>query len=296
MIIKCIHDFQECQKIWEKLSPHETIYDEWEFRSAFNKYTNYQLYFYIGLIKDQIIGLLPLQYNSPKKALEFFGGPYMDINQIFIEEKNYQYIPQFYKALDYPAKLVLTQKDTYTQSLDQDNFNYSFNLSNYHSLEDFFKNLFSKKRQKNFKRENKMIEEKKIKIISDQYQDLDLLIQLNIEKFGKESSFSDSDHPQIFHDLLKLPWKLIMFSFEINNQKQAITLGLLYKNIYYYLASGVNSEISNLGNYVILKNIEKAISLKAKTFDLGSDDCGWKERWHAEKNIPQYIYSTILNY
>lgn len=293
MIIKCIHDLTECRKIWEKLSPQKTIYDEWEFRTAFNKYTNYQLYFYIGLIDNKIIGLLPLQYNSSKKILEFFGGPYMDINQIFISPKNYQYIPQFYKSLDKPSKFPLTQKDPYTQNLAQDNFNYSFNLTNYHSLEDFFKNLFSKKRQKNFKRENKIIEENEVTIVSDQYQDLNLLIQLNIKKFNEESSFSESDHPEIFHDLLKIPWQWLMMTFLINNQKQAVTLALLYKKIYYYLASGVNPEISNLGNYVIIKNIEKAISLKVKNFDLGSDDCGWKERWHAEKTIPQYWFSNI---
>lgn len=293
MIIKCVHDLKECQKIWEELSPKKTIYDEWKFRSAFNKYTNYQLYFYIGLIKNQIIGLLPLQYNSNKKSLEFFGGPYMDINQIFIEEKNYQYIPQFYKSLDKPAKFPLTQKDPYTQGLPQDNFNYSFNLASYHSLEDFFKNLFSKKRQKNFKRENKIIEQNKITIIPNQYEDLDVLIDLNIQKFGKESSFSDSDYPEIFHNLLKFPWQWIIMTFLINNQKQAVTLALLYKGIYYYLATGVAPEILNLRSYTTTKNIEKAISLKAETFDLGSDDCGWKERWHAEKNIPQYLFSNI---
>lgn len=293
MKIECVRDLSKCQKLWKEFSPRKTVYDEWEFRTAFNKYTNYQLYFYIGLIDDEIISLLPLQYNTEKKYLEFFGGPYMDINQIFITPENYQYIPQFYQSLDQPAKLVLTQNDSFTQSLPQDNFNYFFDLSGYHSREELFKKLFSKKRQKNFQRENKIIEQDKVNIIPDQYQDLDLLIKLNIKKFGEESSFSGTDHPQIFHDLLRLPWKWIMLSFEINKQKEAVSLALLYKKIYYHLASGVNPKISNLGNYVIMKNMEKAISLKGDTFDLGSDDCGWKERWHAEKTIPQYCFSNI---
>ncbi len=293
MEIKCIQDIEECKKIWEELSPKKTIYDEWEFRFCFYKYSNYKPYFYIGIIDNKIIGVLPLQYNTDKKRLEFLGGSYMDINHIFIEEKNYKFIPDFYKSLDLPAKLIVTQKDSFTLSLPQDNFNYFFNLRGINSFEELLKKLFSKKTQNTFKRKIKKIEQGKITILKDRHEDLDILINLNIKQFGDSSSFHFPNRKKIVKDLLKLPFRFVMMSFLVNGKKEAVTLSVQYKKIFYYLMSGVNPEISDLGNYVIIKNIDEATILNTNIFDIGSDDCGWKERWHAEKSMPQYLFSNI---
>lgn len=246
---------------------------------------------YIGVLADKIVGLLPLQYNSDKNILEFFGGSYMDINRIFIKQNHYEFISNFYNSLNLPAKLIsINQEDPYTKSLPQDNFNYFFKLSGINSFEEFFIKLFSSQTRYKFFRKIRKVEQNRITIIKNQYEDLDLLIALNKKQFGEESSFYFPNRKKIFYDLLLLPFQFIMLTFLLNDKKEAVTLSLLYKGIYYYLTSGVNSEISDLGKYTIVKNIAEAISSHADIFDVGSDDCGWKERWHTEKTIPQYVY------
>jgi CelD/BcsL family acetyltransferase involved in cellulose biosynthesis len=294
MKIICIHDIEEAKKVWEQLSPKKHIYDDWGFRFCFYKYFNYEIYFYVGIENGEPVGLLPLQYNSEKGYLEFFGGSYMDSNQIYIKEKNDKIIPDFYKALDRPAKLIdVIGEDSFTTDLPLEDYNYMLPLNGIQTVEQLIEQRFSKRSKDTLKRKMKMLEHENITILKDQYEDLDLLIDLNIKRFGDDSAFCYPFRRETFHDLLKLPFQFKIQTFVINEEKQAVSLSIFYKGIYYYLYSGVNLEkTKNLGNYVIKETIKEAISLDAICFDAGLGDCGWKERWHLDKT-PQYIYSTF---
>jgi cell division protein FtsI/penicillin-binding protein 2 len=94
---KVIKDIEEAKKWWEYFTPHQVIFDEWEFRYCFYKYFNYDLHFYLGFIKDEPIGLLPLQYDPERKYLEFFGGPPMDDNDVFIKTGYEKYVKNFFE-------------------------------------------------------------------------------------------------------------------------------------------------------------------------------------------------------
>jgi hypothetical protein len=48
-------------------------------------------------------------------------------------------------------------------------------------------------------------------------------------------------------------------------------------------------KVSDLGNFITSQNVCEAINSGAEILDIGSGDCGWKERWHAEKTS-QYLF------
>ncbi|MEK7065217.1 MAG: hypothetical protein AAB963_02115, partial [Patescibacteria group bacterium] len=98
-------DLEECQRLWEKFSPHETIYDEWDWRYTFYKYHNYRLKFIVGIDAGQEIGVLPLQYEPEEGFWEFFGGPFMERNNVWVESGYEKYVKDFYQAAGEPVWL-----------------------------------------------------------------------------------------------------------------------------------------------------------------------------------------------
>ena len=276
-----INDIVEAEKLWNLFSDNAGLYDLWEFRYCFYKYYNYPLNFIVGYDQGQPIGLLPLQYNNDKNYLEFFGGSYMDSNRLFIQQRYKKYIPGFYNQIKQKAKLLdIIGDDSFTRSLPLEDHNYSLNISEFNNIQECLNKLLPSK-----KRKVKIIEKNKINILNNNPYDLNLMIELNIKRFGKDSIFNLPHYKKIFHDLLELEIQCNIITIEINNIKEAVAISVFYNNVYYYLCAGSNIvNIPNLGSYVTIKTIEKAIALKSKIYDAGIGDCGWKELWHFNKH------------
>ncbi|MCK5466132.1 GNAT family N-acetyltransferase [Candidatus Parcubacteria bacterium] len=289
--IKRIDNIEEAKSVWMKLTPDKTICDNWNFRYCFYKYFNYPLHFYVGLDKEKIVGLLPLQYNEEKRYLEFFGGSFMSDNRIFIKPEYKKCIPQFYGSISQTAELrSIIGEDLFTKSLDVYRYKYVADLSGLKSGDDYFAKKFKARSRKKLRNKLKLVEPLKPNIITNNYDDLDLMMNLNRKAFGEKSSFSKPYRSEIFHDLLKLDFDFCLLSFVVNDKKEAISFSLKYKDTYVYINSGTNKkDMPDIGSYVIFKQIERAIEMRAKSLDARRGDSGWKEIWHLEK-FPQYMF------
>ncbi len=290
--IELVENIEKAKYIWGKLSPNNVLCDSWDFRYCFYKYFNYPLYFYIGLDKEEIVGLLPLQFNEENKYLEFFGGGYMRDNRVFIKPGYANYIQQFYKTISRPARLInIVGEDQFTKSLDIHKYKYIADISNIKNADDYLNRNFKAKSRKKLQKKVELNKSLNPKIIENNYSDIDLLIELNRKSFGEKSSFNNKPYRvEIFHDLLKLNFDVYMLSYIINGKKEAVSFSIKYNDVYVYINSGTNKkDIPNFGSYLIYKQIDKAIEVRAKLLDAGMSDLGWKEIWHLNKN-PQYIF------
>lgn len=290
--IEVINNIEEAKNIWNRLSPNNVICDDWNYRYCFYKYYNYPLHFFIGLDKEKIVGLFPLQFNEDKKYLEFFGGGFMRDNRVFIKPGYEEHIPRFYNCISIPAKMKsIIGNDLFTKSLELYKHKYIANFSDVKSPDDYLVKKFSKGSRYKVRKKIKLIELMDTKIIENNYKDIDLLIEINRKNFGEKSSFNKLCHLKAFRDLLKLNLDIYMLSFVINGKKEAVSFSIKYKDVYNYIQAGTNkSDIPNLGTYNIYKNFEKAIEIGSKYLDAGLGDLGWKERWHLGKT-PQYAFT-----
>ncbi len=303
---KIIKDLTLAKDVWQQLSLNETLWDDWDFRYCFYKYYNWELFFYTGYLKDKIVGLLPLQYNPETKSLEFFGGKYMEENKVLIAGsmpdissgaplaiKNgcQQFIPDFYKQIDKTAELSdISGQDHFTQNLPLQEYKYVYNLSGITKLEEFIDKYFDSDSRK---KKRRLLKEE-VEIVYNDFNDFDLMIDLNLKNFGGESSFNWPFRKEIFHDLLKLNYEPILLTSIIDGKKEAVSFAIKYKDKFISLNSGVNStSFPWLEKYLILKKVAKAIELKCRIFDACVGDCGWKEYWHLEK-IPQFKFVKKL--
>lgn len=284
-----IDRLDEAERYWRMLSPRETISDLWDVRFSFYRFFAYPIAFIVGFEKGEPVGLLPLQYNTEKKVFEFFGGPFLDDNRVFIRHGFEASIAQFFEQVPAPAHLVeLIGDDAYTTTLPLSEYKYVLPLNGLASFDDYLETYrtASKKKLRRIMRQF----DGAVEVVHNHFDDFETLVDLNLKKFGSESSFLLPHRKEIFEDLLKqdLDWQTVRIS--MNGVKEAVSLGVLYNNTYVSLASGVNTETyPDLRTYLQAQNMNRAISLGAKLYDVGVNDCGWKEAWRFHK-IPERLF------
>lgn len=288
-----IHDIATAQKWWELFSPHRYIYDEWDFRYCFYKYYNYELFFYVGYVNDIPIGLLPLQRNPEKHCLEFWGGRAMNENRIFIKPEYSEYVPQFFDMIPAPAHLgYMTATDPFTEHLPITAYKYTLDLTQFQNAIEYMDKTFSGETKKKFLKHFQKITESNFELQINQFEDLELMFEYNVNEFKEESLFVvDPLRKKIFHDLLQSPFQPHLLTNVINGEKQSVSFALTYKDQFISFNSGINYEsgIKDLSAFSRYKRIEYALEQKFKIFDALSGDLGWKEKWKLVKT-PQYIF------
>ncbi|MCK4651370.1 GNAT family N-acetyltransferase, partial [Candidatus Babeliales bacterium] len=200
-------------------------------------------------------------------------------------------IKQFYDNITKPVKFKsIVGEDQFTKSFDIYKYKYVVELSGINSADGYLNKNFKARSRKKLQKKVEIIKCLNPKIIENNYNDIDLLIELNKKAFGERSSFNKPYRREVFHDLLKLNFDIHLLSYVINDKKEAVSFSIKYNDVYVYINTGSNkNDMFNLGSYVIYQQIERAIESKAKYLDAGMGDLGWKEIWHLGKS-PQYTF------
>lgn len=296
-------NISEAEKLWNMFSSDLTIYDCWDFRALFQKYHQKEIRFYVGYIDGVLIGVLPLQWNAQKGWIEFFGGDYMEDNRCFLKPEYEMYRVNFYEYLKTLAEPVhlecIRGEDEYTKSLSLQEYKYILPLEGIATPEDYLQKFLKSETRGKFRRKLRDIEEQHtLQIAVNQYEDIGLLFELHMARFGEHSSFNDRPHhKEIFRELLHLPGcQSYLLTFLVDDKKVGVSLALLYKKSYEYFNLGVcaEDELKNINTLVNMKNIEFAIGSGATVFDAFVGSYGWKESWHLQK-VPQYKYFVRID-
>lgn len=293
MDIRIIKNIEEAKIAWNTLSPAECIYDTWDFRYCFYKYTPSELFFYIAYEKEIPIALLPLQYNVDENSLEFFGGSFMENNKVFYKSGYESVVPLLYDQIHQPAKLeYISGDDSFTTKLPLHDYKYILPLDTITSSEEYLEKYFPQKDKKEIRRKLRRIEEEgQVKSLLNQNADLELLFEWNIEKFKDDSTFTLNFRKEIFRDILNGPFETYLHTFIQNNEKIGVSMSVVYKGNFISLNSGLRSIApKNFRTYLNLYKIDFAIEKGEQIFDAESNDCGWKESWHFQK-LPLYKFS-----
>ncbi len=288
---KIVENLIEAKFYWDLFVEQKSVFDNWDFRYCFYKYFNYPIYFKVGFINDIAVGLLPLQKNTDAGYLEFFGGNFMENNRVSIKFEARQYVSNFYENLPGPAKLeYVIGEDDFTKNLKVLDQKYFLKLDTLKSSEDYLQNYFDSESRGKLKRKLKKIQQEKVEVVSNNLLNIEELMQFKIGRFGESSTFNWPYRKEIFRDILKLPLKIFLNSFYLNDALQGVSLSILYQEDYAFVNFGISEEaFKNFTTFLTIYNIDQAIVNGAKSFDAFCGDCGWKELWHLDKS-PQYTF------
>lgn len=293
--IKTVNNLEECKKIWYQMVDIKTLYDHWEIRTAFYN-PKYVPEFYLAYEGSELVGLLPLQNNTDKGYLEFYGGDFMENNRIYATRDVEEMSRNFLENIDKKVKLSsLLGENTYIQSLTFHDSTYDLDLTKFNSLEDFIDNHFNARKRKAFRRILREFEEIPHTIEYDRWDDLELMMFLNMERFDEDSAFNDKARRDAFRNLVDADLKVRMMSIMVDNKPQNVNVFIEFRGTFYAVMSGTNIELEyDLRKYALLRKFEYAIENKFKIFDAGRNDCNWKEFWHLTPH-PLYIYKNYEN-
>lgn len=290
-----IEDLGQAEQLWKQFSPSLSLYELWDFRYIFYKHKKGSIHFILSYEDDTPIGLFPLQRNAEENYLEFFGGSYMENNQIFTKPGFESLREAFYLQITEASHLeYIIGSDLATQALPVMDEKYFLTCTEMHSLEDYFQKFFSGETRGKMRRKMRHIEAEGIRIVKNEFENIEYLFQYNIDNFGERSTFHFSGRKESFRELLTLGLPVYLLSFYIKDVLVGVSFSLLGKdNTYEYLNLGVSQDAPrDLKSYIHLKNIESAILDKASIFNAGCSDCGWKELFHLEKT-PQYKFDKM---
>lgn len=288
--IRTIADLAEAERIFRKLAPAERFFHSWELRTLFWRPFGFPLEFVTAFQADEPVGLLPLQLNTNSGMLEFFGGGFMEENEIYAAPGAESCRAELLATIgSRPADLEYCSFEANLQdSLEIMEYKYRADLAGLGSADEFVGRYFHAKSKSTFTRKiRQLTSQHAIRVEPGDAQDIPALIEFNRELFGAGSTFHWPHRAESFAGLADPPFDARVLRLVVDGQLVGVSLGVLAGSDYIYINAGVRHAIPNLGMYLILQNIELAIRLGARTFDALANNCNWKERWHLDK-IPQY--------
>ena len=293
--IEVVNDIKEAERLWRLLSPEESIYDLWDLRYCFYKHDVQPLFFYVAYDDGEPVGLLPLQQNlnTEVECYEFFAENFTESNRPFVKPTYEHIIPQLFEAAPKVTKIYdILGVDEYTRALPIEDYVYRMDISEMHDFDDYLATKFANaKKRSNFKRMFTLMDrDHEVKVVHNNFADLEILMDLNVKHFGEESYLRTDKERQPFRDLLTLPLDIQMITIEVDGEKLAASLAIVHKGIYFYLIIGSDiSKIDNVFKYLTKANLELALNRKSKMFNCALGACNWKDYWHLDKQ-PQYEF------
>jgi hypothetical protein len=303
LMLKVISDIDECEDVWNDISPNRKLFDLWEIRKSFFESYKSDPYFLTIFeqkgLKENLLGVLPLWVDDDdyKGQYAWYGGYWPEENNFFV--RDLEVIPLLLMAA--PSPLCLQCIDPipdydFLESLHGFSFEkdkkYFMNLSKYHTVNEYLTSLKKKKRY-NIKRDRKIILANHPNVILNNFSHLERLFELNIARFRGKYVDTPSEY-SIFEDIRQknLFRKFIanshvaeprMISTVINGNVEAVEMGFIFNRTYYALSSGANiMKYSGLGVYSNLLVIEDALKNGCEKIDFFEGDYNWKDSWNLD--------------
>jgi len=300
--IEVVNDIVECQRLWEEFSPKDTLFECWEFRLAFYNAYKFEPYFILLKNPSENLALLPLEYNKKDGCYTWFGSSWQEENKIFAKDASFASLlleaaprPLSLEAMDASCQELLKGEII----LESDLPKYVLDLERMKSSEDFLAGL-SKNKRHGLRKDRRRIEKQNPQITIDEFSDLGTLISLSKKRFhqkGEGTDWEDSRRIETFRQVIGLrdkSYKVRMISIYIDGQPAGIDLNAIFKGSYYALKCGYDVQsFPGIGNFMNLFEIEDAISLGMKRFDLLQNNYEWKDRLFQQVPLYKYTAGTL---
>lgn len=311
LILQVVKDHNKAQKLWREFSPQSTLFHEWEIRQAFYEGFRFTPYFLTLSAKNAStktrIAVLPLWHDTESDTKEYvwFGGNWMEDNVFFASDP--ELIPLLLAAAPQPLYLANIQalpRYAFLETLQGFNLDeekkYYLDLTQYHTIDDYLA-LLKKKKRYNLRRDRMHIQQLHPIVKINMFDHFDELIRLNIMRSRRKRNDPSYDPSPLEDERYQRAfWAIInnkkgayiprMISTLIEGNVQAVELGVVYKDTYNPLISGVNTEkYSGIGVFSNLLVMEDALRLGCKKIDFQEGDYNWKESWQLQSQI-QYQF------
>ncbi len=300
--IRIVSDLEECRAIWQEVMPCDYLTDLWEVRDCFNRHFDNRPHFIVAEDGNGIQGLLPLSWIDEYGCYGFFPGEtwqgktWLEQNRIICN--GIYGIGDLLSACPKPYHLryltSLPGMPAGEETVDEIGYlfippDHGYDMSNYLGQ-------FSRKSRKNILRELAAIESQGVTYRHDDIRDFDIMVELNMERFGSQSYFFDPRFRESFRALARMFQEKGWLRFTtvlINHEPAAVDMGCVYRGMYTLLAGGTNSRYLGVAKLINFHHMQRACEEKLDRVDFLCGDFNWKKLFHLTPR-PLYLMTNIV--
>ena len=300
--VRIVHDFDECAELWHRVMPRSTLSDLWEIRLCFHQHFKRPLHFLTCETDNRINGLLPLSWIEENGCYGYFPGETWQ-GKTWLEQNRLMWnggteAEMFLRGFLSPYNLRYLQMfgQTGAGNVAVDEVGYLFLPSRYdYDLENYYRE-FSHKSLKRIRKELTVLEAQGITYRYNTFSDFDLMVELNLQRFGDYSYFCDHRFRRSFESLAQLlrerEW-LRLTTVLIGGEPAAVDMGCVYDNVYTVLAGGTNGRFSGVAKLINLHHLKRACAERYEEVDFLCGDFHWKTMFHLTPR-PLYLLSNLV--
>ena len=300
--IRIVSDLEECSAIWKEVMPSDYLTDLWEVRDCFHRHFGNRPHFIVAQEGNDILGLLPLSWIEEYRCYGFFPGETWQ-GKTWLEQ-NRIICNGIYGIGDLLAACPQSYHLRYLTSLPGiaageetvDEIGYLFIPPDYDYDMSNYLGEFSRKSRKNILRELAALESQGVTYRLDDIRDFDILVELNVERFGSQSYFFDPRFRESFRSLARLFQEKGWLRFTtvlINDAPAAVDMGCVYRGVYTLLAGGTNSRYLGVAKLINFHHMQRACEEKLARVDFLCGDFNWKKLFHLTPR-PLYLMTNIV--
>ncbi|MFH1730796.1 MAG: GNAT family N-acetyltransferase [Planctomycetota bacterium] len=298
---RLVTDPAECQDLWDRMIPPESVFDLWEVRACFHRHFRRPPCFIVTDDEHSPAGLLPLSWIGESESYGCFPGEtwrgktWLEQNRIVAGDADtliglLDRCPGPYH-LRYLRPLDVTSAAQY--GIDETGYlfrppNYNYDLSNYFLM-------FSHKSAKRLRKELNEMEGRGVRYRHEDLADFDRLVEMNVGRFGEGSYFSDPRFLESFRGLLHLlherGWLRLTAVF-IGGEPAAIDIGCVYRDTYTLLGGGTDAACPGVAKLINIHHMRRACAERLDEVDFLCGDFSWKTMFHLTPR-PLYLLSNV---
>lgn len=295
---------EECRRLWEELVPQEKLTDLWDVRECFHRHFRRELLFVVAEDDGQPAGFLPLAFIPEEGCYGYFPGEvwkgttWLEQNRLCVRDRDVleemlQWLDE--QGLSYHLRYLVDPPHEDPDGAKVDEIGYLFLPEQYSNSMDRYYGQFPYKSIKAIKREVRAFEERGLAYRFNEVADLDLMVEMNLERFGESSYFADEKFRKGFDDLaefLRAKGWLQVITVLIGDKPAAVDMGSVYKNVYTLLAGGTSDGFPGIAKVINLYHMQRACQENFSEADFLCGDFHWKKMFHLTPR-PLFLLSNV---
>ena len=280
-----ITDLEPGRENWEELIPRESLTDLWEVRDCFQRHFGRPAAFVVGREGNETIGFLPLSWIEEAGVWGYFPGEtwqgktWLEGNRIPVRDP--ESISGLIRHIPGPCRIRYLLPYPGAETIDETGYLFSPPACDYEY--DNYLAGFSSKSRRRLRKELDGFRERGLEFRHDRPEDFDLVVEMNISRFGESSYFSDPRFRESFRELAGLlrerGW-MRMTTVLVDGRPAACDLGAVYNGVYTLLAGGTEADFPGAAKVINLHHIERACRERYDLVDFLCGDFSWKTLFH----------------
>lgn len=295
--IRTIGDLDECRQLWEQHMPADLLSDLWEVRDCFHRHYRHKPRFVVAEEGGRTVGFLPLSFSEDTGLYNYFPGEtwegktWLEQNRIIADSR--RTLEAMLESLDAPHQLRYLRSDRLWSRTEEqvDEVGYLF-LPEDHGFDiERYYEAFSHKTAKKLKKELSRWDLRRVEWRIGEANDFEILAQMNLSRFGRQSYFHDERFLEGFRDLKELLHRrgwLRLVTVMVDGEPAAVDMGSLYKGMLTMLAGGTDENFPGIAKLINMHHMTFACEQRLDSVDFLCGDFNWKTLFHLTP-VPLYV-------